>query len=480
MQARLVSYDRMFVVPSSKILDFALGPALCAVLTLGCPGNEGDPEPAPSAVFSGLDLVAVDVIDGNHAVVVATTGEIHHSSNSGLSWQAARVPAVAGLRSISMADSETGWVVGHGVILRSEDGGSSWRQQQFPDHADRIRLVSVSAIDREHAIAVGESGTRLRTRDGGRSWHDISQLPGDLSERPARMGGVFCKPASRGRCWTIGADIRYTKDAGGSWRRIGVEDSPRIDPIVFRVGEVEVEDSEAVRLERFVAANRHRKRLQWRIEPGISPVELEQIGRRFDTDALLEVVAARLQEVRSMIEEAGISPDRVVATGAPPWDYEDYLDDDPDFLARYWRSRSTSKPSVGIRIADDSTYFSLRVRIGGGGLAVGEAGTLLRSEEADVYWMMADRLSPHDLLAVGIGRRRVVAVGTQGGIWLSQDDGETWGPPPVEKLAPFFDTLRDVAFSPSGEFGMIVGEQGRMLRSVDGGANWQLRVDDGF
>jgi len=97
-----------------------------------------------------------------------------------------------------------------------------------------------------------------------------------------------------------------------------------------------------------------------------------------------------------------------------------------------------------------------------------------------VYWMMADRLSPHDLLAVGIGRRRVVAVGTQGGIWLSQDDGETWGPPPVEKLAPFFDTLRDVAFSPSGEFGMIVGEQGRMLRSVDGGANWQLRVDDGF
>jgi len=307
MQARLVSYDRMFVVPSSKILDFALGPALCAVLTLGCPGNEGDPEPAPSAVFSGLDLVAVDVIDGNHVVVVAATGEIHHSSNSGLSWQAARVPAVAGLRSISMADSETGWVVGHGVILRSEDGGSSWRQQQFPGHADRIRLVSVSAIDRKHAIAVGESGTRLRTRDGGRSWHDISQLPGDLSERPARMGGVFCKPASRGRCWTIGADIRYTKDAGGSWRRIGVEDSPRIDPIVFRVGEVEVEDSEAVRLERFVAANRHRKRLQWRIEPGISPAELEQIGRRFDSDALLEVVAARLQQVRSMIEEAGIS-----------------------------------------------------------------------------------------------------------------------------------------------------------------------------
>jgi photosystem II stability/assembly factor-like uncharacterized protein len=480
MQARLVSYDRMLVAPSSKILDFALGPALCAVLTLGCPGNEGEPEPSPVAVFSGLDLVAVDVIDGDHVVVVAATGEIHHSSNSGLSWQAARVPAVAGLRSISMADSETGWVVGHDVILRSEDGGASWRQQQFPDQVDRIRLVSVSAIDREHAIAVGESGTRLRTRDGGRSWHDISQLPSDPSERPARMGGVFCKPESSGRCWTIGADIRYTKDAGLSWQRIGVEDSPRIDPIVFRAGEVEVEDFEAVRLEQFVAANRYRKRLQWRIEPGISPAELEQIGRRFDPDALLEVVAARLQEVRSMIEEAGVSPDRIVATGAPPWDYEDYLDDDPDFLARYWRSRSTSKPSVRVRIADGSTYFSLRVRAGGGGLAVGEAGALLRSEDAEEYWRMADRLSPHDLLAVGIGRRRDVAVGTQGGIWLSQDDGETWGLPAAEELAPFFDTLRDIAFSPSGELGMIVGEQGRMLRSVDGGATWQLRVGSSF
>lgn len=479
MLALPVSSDRMPVIPSSRTLKLAQCVALSAVLLLGCPGDEGGPERGPPPIWPGSDLVAVDVIDSDHVVVVATTGEIHLSSNSGLTWQRARMPAVVALRDISFADRETGWVVGHGVILRSEDAGSSWKHQRLPDLGDRVRLVGISAIDRQHAIAVGETGTVLRTQDGGRSWQDLSQSPGDPSEGPAGVGGVYCDPASKGRCWTVGAAIRYTKDAGRSWRRIEVEDSARIDPIVFGVGEVEVAASEAERLGRFIAANRYRTRSEWWIEPGVSPRELEQIGRRLDPDALFEVVAARLQEVRSMIEEAGIPANRIVATGTPPWDYEDYLDDDPNLLARYWTSRSTSNPSVRVRIADDPTLFSLRVRAGGPGLAVGAAGALLRSEDAGEHWMLADRLSPHDLLAVGIGQRRAVVVGAQGGIWLSEDGGVRWWPPTGQKYAPFFDALRDISFSPGGAFGMIVGDRGQILRSDDGGAGWELLASQG-
>ncbi len=479
MVTRPVSSDGMHLVPSSRVLNLVLCAALFGALLLGCPGTEGDLESTPPPVWPGSDLVAVDVIDDDHVIVVSATGEILLSSDSGLSWQRARVPAVAGLRSISMADRETGWVVGEGVILRTDEGGSSWRRQPLPDRQDRVGLEGVSAIDRVHAVAVGEGGVRLRTEDAGRTWQDVSRLPRDPSEPPASMAGVFCDPASDGRCWSVGEAIGRTHDAGQTWQRVEVEDLARIEPIAFGVGQVEVADSEAKRFEQFLLENRHRRRSEWRIEPGISPSELEQIGRRIDPDAVFEVIAARMQEIRSMIEEAGIPADRVVTTGAPPWDYEDYLDDDPDLLTRYWSARSAPKPSVRVRILDDWTLYSLSVQRSGRGLAVGAAGVLLRSADAGEHWTVGERLSPHDLFSVGIGRRRVVAVGAQGGIWLSADQGTSWSASVDQTQAPFFDALRDISFSPSGNFGMIVGGYGRMLRSFDGGAGWALLVNAG-
>jgi len=465
----------MLVLRSSRILRIIL----FAALWLGCPGSERDQEIDPVPVWPASDLVAVAVIDADHLIVVAVTGEIYHTSDSGRSWQRGDVPALAGLRGISMADRQTGWVVGDGVILRTDEGGSSWRQQRFPERAGRPGLVSVSAIDSLHAIAIGEAGERLRTEDGGLTWRDVSPDSVDPSGRPIVMSDVFCDRAARGRCWLVGQAIRRTMDAGRTWQHVEVEDIARVDPIVFRPGGVEVETFEAERFERFLEANRHRTYSNWQIEPGVGPRELEEVGRRRDPELLFELIEGRLQEVRSMIEEAGISSDRVLTSGAPPWDYEDYLDDDPDFLDRYWTARSAASPSVRVRIADAPTFHSLRVRDRDFGLAVGAKGAVLRSENAGENWMMTERLSVHDLLAVGIGQRCVVAVGRQGGLWLSEDEGLSWRRPTREGIAPFFDALRAVSFSPDGEFGIIVGDRGRMLRSVDGGVNWALLTSGG-
>ncbi len=186
-----------------------------------------------------------------------------------------------------------------------------------------------------------------------------------------------------------------------------------------------------------------------------------------------------------MIEEGGVSANRIVETGGPPWDYEDYLDDDPEVLDRYWRARIAERPSVRIRLVDDRRLFSLCAGGRGLGLAVGVAGVVLRrapsdpGDEGGEHWLMAERFSPHDLLDVGIGRRRIVAVGAQGGLWLSQDEGLRWQVPSGQTHPPFFDALRAISFSPVGDFGMIVGEHGRILRSLDGGAEWALLASGG-
>jgi len=472
--ARILS-ARMVVFRSSLIL----GLILFAALWLACSGSESEPEVDPVPAWPGSDLVSVAVIDVDQVIVVAAAGEIYLTSDSGLSWQKANLPAVIGLRSISMADTKAGWVVGDGVILRTDDGGSNWNRQRLSESVDPIQLVSVSATDHSHGIAIGDAGIFLRTEDGGKTWQDASPDSADPSQRRLATSDVFCDPASQGRCWSVGRRIQRTNDAGRSWKRVDIEDLARIDPIVFGPGRVEIAAPEAERFGRFLSVHRHRTQFEWRIEPGISRRELEQVGRERDPEALFELIDARLQEVRSMLEEAGVPSDRIIASGAPPWDYEDYLDDDPHFLDRYWSARSAVSPGVHVRIVDAPTLFSIRLRNRDFGLAVGAAGAVLRSPDAGEHWMTTERLSAHDLLAVGIGTRRVVVVGRQGGLWLSEDEGVSWGALTRESLAPFFEALRDVSFSPDGESGFIVGERGRMLRSLDGGATWALVTRDG-
>lgn len=465
----------MVATPASRVL----GIALCAALGLACPGGDANRESELQRVWPLAELVAVELIDDSVAIVVAATGEIHVTRDLGSSWERAHVPAVAGLRSVSMADAETGWAVGEGVILRTDDGGSSWRRQRLPMQAERVRLVSVVALDAQHAIVVGSEGTRLTTRDAGRVWRDVTPAAIERTATAIGFAKVVCDAESKGRCWSVGSGLQDTRDGGGTWRRVEVDDLAQIDPIVFGMGQVEVGPSERARLERFILANRHRRGLIWNLEPGISPRELDQIGRRRDPEALFEVVDARLQELRSLIEELGLPPDPVVQLAEPPWDFADYLDDDPEIVERYWSAREAPQPSVAVRIVADRRLTALRVGSGKLGIAVGRHGALIRSLDRGEHWVMMQPVSPHDLLDVAIGGRRVVAVGAQGGVWLSEDAGSSWNEPAAPAYAPFFEALRAVSFSPSGRTGLIVGEQGRMLRSFDGGADWALLPEAG-
>ncbi len=455
---------------------------LCVgALLLACSGEEEPGDEAARVIRPKTDLVGIEMIDDERAIVVGLTGEIHVTSDAGLSWRRSHVPADLSLHAISMADAGRGWSVGDGVILRTDDGGNRWRRQGLPGRAASIRLSSVRAIDEMSAIAVGENGLLLRTRDGGGVWEPIS--PSSISDFEAfgayAYRDVFCSGDSHDRCWTVGRGLRRTDDGGDTWRRIDLEDHPAIEPIRFGLRQVELASVDEERLRSFVSSIRHRFDLHWLIEPRIGQHELESIGRRRDPTALFELIGARVQEVRTLIEEARIAPERIVAMGTPPWDYQDYLDDDPEFLERYWHERSARQSEIRIRILDERLLRSLRVDDAGLGLAVGESGTLLRSGDGGDHWQNLERPTPHDLHAVGLGGRRAVVVGANGGLWISKDEGESWRSAIPDADQGDLDALHAISFSPSRRIGIVVGEHGRILRSVDGGETW-LELDSGF
>ncbi|MFF8480175.1 WD40/YVTN/BNR-like repeat-containing protein [Streptomyces antibioticus] len=82
-------------------------------------------------------------------------------------------PAVR-FRGLAAVDRHTAWVAGsQGTVLRTTDGGASWRNVSPPGAAD-LQFRDVEAFDARHAVVLaigeGEASRVYRTDDGGATW----------------------------------------------------------------------------------------------------------------------------------------------------------------------------------------------------------------------------------------------------------------------------------------------------------------------
>ncbi|MGW2826464.1 WD40/YVTN/BNR-like repeat-containing protein [Streptomyces sp. NPDC001443] len=78
------------------------------------------------------------------------------------------------LRGLSAVDRDTAWVAGTGgTVLRTTDGGTSWRDVSPPGAVD-LQFRDVEAFDARRAVVLaigeGEASRVYRTDDGGASW----------------------------------------------------------------------------------------------------------------------------------------------------------------------------------------------------------------------------------------------------------------------------------------------------------------------
>jgi len=122
------------------------------------------------AARAGQRIVAV----GDHGVVLL-------SDDNGSSFRQAKgVPVSSPLTSVTFVDAQHGWAVGQwGTILVTLDGGETWRIQRQETSADRP-LFGVHFFDATHGVAVGLWSLILSTTDGGSTWspQSIAPMPG--------------------------------------------------------------------------------------------------------------------------------------------------------------------------------------------------------------------------------------------------------------------------------------------------------------
>ena len=83
----------------------------------------------PTALGKSSALMAVTRA-GKRLVAVGERGIVLLSDDSGSSWRQATVPASESLTNVRFVDERQGWAIGHsGLVLHSADGGQTWQRQ---------------------------------------------------------------------------------------------------------------------------------------------------------------------------------------------------------------------------------------------------------------------------------------------------------------------------------------------------------------
>lgn len=461
----------------------------------GC--HKLDFSPRVSAGEIGIydDLFSVSVVDDSHTVAVGYQGAAYWTEDGGKSWHKGDTGTTMLLYSVSMADSKSGWAVGQtGTILRTNDGGRTWSSQDNLKADEGSHLFGVHAIDASRAWAVGEWGTRIYTDDGGATWQDHSVVvtpdhpmfvwlsisdqekvrEGKKVYEDVGLNSVFCLDPPSTSCWIIGefGYIFRSENLGETWERGEVVGDVFVNPIPFRFNVVTLNRDAKAALADFAAKIEDESHLNVLIDVFVSQAELAEFGNLEDPYKLFDLISARIDETKSALEGAGILQDRMRMPNKPPWDFEDFVEHDPTFLQRYFAGRVAEEPMVKVSVIQNPYLFTVNFLDEQRGLISGLGGVILRSSDGGATWRYVTIDRKQALFSVAAASARAVTVGEKGLVRLSADRGRSWHAPIAEEFPTVFTFMRDVGFDRSRNFGYIVGQQGMVLRSQDGGKTW--------
>jgi len=395
----------------------------------------------------GIDVSAIAFSDRNTGIFVGSRGTIYRTTDGGSKW----VRQVSGIEELGAPEllgvCSTGantWIaVGeYGTILRSTDGGITWAPQQS---GTRFHLNAVQFADANNGIAVGDAGVILATADGGRTW----------SERSIGLASWFSAlrfvNATTG--FVVGSDgmLIRTTDGGTTWA--GQIGGPRVP--LYGVRFVNPLTGIAVGYEGVV----------FRTIDGGTTWEAQPSGT---TNHLR---AVDFPEPSTGIAVGDFGTIRRTTNGGASWSD---LSIPP--------TSTTNLALSGVEFADPTTGLVVgRIDSSLGPGIMLTRSAVLRTTDGGQNWVRVSAPWDRGLLAVCFGGlSTATAVGEGGVIIRSTDRGLHWvaqaGIPDPETglVSGPTERLNGVSFA-GPERGIAVGDNGTILRTLDGGYTWTVQ-----
>ncbi len=121
------------------------------------------------------DMYGIFFLDANKGWAVGEKGVILYTEDGGTSWVEQTSGVTKKLTDVFFVDDTTGWIIGDdGTILNTIDGGTSWNAQTSGTGED---LYAIAVYDALHLWISGSGGTILYTTDGGTTWTASADVP---------------------------------------------------------------------------------------------------------------------------------------------------------------------------------------------------------------------------------------------------------------------------------------------------------------
>ena len=135
---------------------------------------------------------------------------VMRTEDGGETWRRVLVPSKKELYHLDFVGSSKCWIVGSdGLVLTSNSGGASFTIQNSGTQMD---LYNVDFRDEKEGYVVGSKGTILRTENGGEIWETVRtqfsatflrvDFADDKNGVIVGYGGTILRSSDRGKNWT--------------------------------------------------------------------------------------------------------------------------------------------------------------------------------------------------------------------------------------------------------------------------------------
>ena len=187
----------------------------------------------PSGTMAWLH--AVYFLDQNRGWVAGTGGTLLSTNDGGQTWLKLHPLGNDTLRDVYFTNENVGWLLAErdplklktndeprSYLLKTEDGGFSWRRIFLNSSGMNPKLVRAVFADAERGWVFGETGVVFATHDGGAHW-----LRQASPTKHLLLGGAFI---DQWRGWLVGAGATMiqTSDGGLTWQSGLIRDSASI------------------------------------------------------------------------------------------------------------------------------------------------------------------------------------------------------------------------------------------------------------
>lgn len=211
-------HEALFAVDFDGDIGYAVG-AVGTVLRSGDGGVTWQPVAQNKTKLALLDIS----VQGDHLIAVSQLGAIVVRRGDG-AWELVDTGSPMRLLAVDHNAQGKAVAVGQfGTIMVSKDGGSSWQQvapdwTQYSEMGFAPQLYDVILNDQGAITAVGEFGYVIRSEDLGETW----KLVREGGELVPTLNGVYIKPGGLGYAVGQVGTILKTTDWGRSWSEVSL------------------------------------------------------------------------------------------------------------------------------------------------------------------------------------------------------------------------------------------------------------------